>query len=86
MLLRGVLEPVNPQERVVYQNLQVLVEVATIQQAEHSTSRLRHVPSLPTGGVGTRQMDRSIHLPLQPPSAAREAMVTPWPDLAPALL
>ena len=38
MLLRGIPEPVDPQERVVYQNLWVLVETATIQQAKSSTS------------------------------------------------
>ena len=52
MLLRGVLEPVNPQERAVYRNLRVLVEAAAVQQAESSTSRLRPAPSLPTGGRG----------------------------------
>ena len=31
MLLRGVPEPVDPQERAVYWNLRVLVEVAAIQ-------------------------------------------------------
>ena len=30
ILLRGVPEPVNPQERAVYQNLWVLVEVAAV--------------------------------------------------------
>ena len=40
MLLRGVPEPVDPQERVVYRNLWVLVEAATVQQAESSASRL----------------------------------------------
>jgi len=38
MLLRGVPEPVDPQERAVYQNLRVLVEVATAQQAVSSAS------------------------------------------------
>ena len=52
MLLRGIPEPVDPQERAVYQNLRVLVEAAAVQQAESSASRLRHVPSLPNGGAG----------------------------------
>ena len=38
MLLRGVPEPIDPQEREVYRNLRVLVEATTIQQAESSTS------------------------------------------------
>ena len=38
MLLRGVPEPVDPQERAVYRNLRVLVEAAAVQQAESSTS------------------------------------------------
>ena len=38
MLLRGVLEPVDPREREVYQNLWVLVEAVVVQQAESSTS------------------------------------------------
>ena len=38
MLLRGVLEPVDPQERAVYRNLRVLVEAAAVQQAESSAS------------------------------------------------
>ena len=38
MLLRGVPEPVDPQERAVYQNLRVLVETVAVQQAESSTS------------------------------------------------
>jgi len=38
MLLRGVPEPVDPQERAVYQNLRALVEATAIQQAESSTS------------------------------------------------
>ena len=32
-----------------------------------------------------RQMDRSIHSPLQPLGAAQEEAVAPWSDLAPAL-
>ena len=40
MLLRGVPEPVNPQERAVYRNLQVLVEATAVQQAKSSASRL----------------------------------------------
>ena len=40
MLLRGVPEPVDPQERAVYRNLWVLVAAATVQQAESSVSRL----------------------------------------------
>ena len=40
------------------------------------------MPSLPTGGVGTRQMDRSIRSPLQPPSAARVAAAAPRSDPA----
>ena len=40
MLLRGVPEPVDPQERAVYRNLRVLVEAAAVQQAESSASRL----------------------------------------------
>ena len=31
MLLRGIPEPVDPQERAVYQNLRVLVEATTVQ-------------------------------------------------------
>ena len=54
MLLRGVPEPIDPQERAVYRNLRVLVEVAAVQQAESSALRLRLAPSLPTGGTGTR--------------------------------
>ena len=42
------------------------------------------MPSLPTGGVGTRQMDRSIRSPLQPPSAAQEAAATLRSNPAPA--
>ncbi|XP_066394046.1 uncharacterized protein [Miscanthus floridulus] len=38
MLLRGVPEPVDPQERAVYQNLWVLVEAASVQQVESSAS------------------------------------------------
>ena len=77
MLLRGVPEPVDPQERAVYRNLRVLVEAATVQQAESSTSRLRPASSLATGGTGTRQTDRSIRSPLQPSGAARGAATTP---------
>ena len=40
MLLRGIPEPVDPQERVVYRNLRVLVEAVIIQQVESSVSRL----------------------------------------------
>ena len=36
MLLRGVPEPIDPQERAVYQNLRVLVEAAAVQQVESS--------------------------------------------------
>ena len=39
MLLRGVPELVDPQERAVYRNLRVLVEAAAVQQAESSASR-----------------------------------------------
>ena len=53
MLLRGVPEPVDPQERAVHRNLGALVEAVAVQQAESSTSRLRLVASLPTRGVGT---------------------------------
>ena len=53
MLLRGVSEPVDPQERAVHQNLWVLVETSTVQQAETSASRHRLMASLPTKGVGT---------------------------------
>ena len=38
MRLRGVPEPVDPQERAVYRNLRVLVEAAAVQQTESSTS------------------------------------------------
>ena len=38
ILLRGVPEPVDPQERAVYRNLRVLVEAAAVQQADSSTS------------------------------------------------
>ena len=38
MLLRGVPEPVDPQERAVYRNLRVLVEAAAVQQAKSSAS------------------------------------------------
>ena len=38
MLLHGVPEPVDPQERAVYRNLQVLVEAIAVQQAESSAS------------------------------------------------
>ena len=38
MLLCGVPEPVDPQERAVYRNLRVLVEAATVQQAKSSAS------------------------------------------------
>ena len=40
MLLGGVPEPIDPQERAVYRNLRALVEVAAVQQAESSASRL----------------------------------------------
>ena len=40
MLLRGVPEPVDPQERAVYWNLRVLVEAAAVQQAETPTHAL----------------------------------------------
>ena len=40
MLLCGVPEPIDPQERAVCRNLRVLVEAATVQQAESSASRL----------------------------------------------
>ena len=36
MLLCGVSEPVDPQERAVYRNLGVLVEAAAVQQSESS--------------------------------------------------
>ena len=83
MLLRGVPEPIDPQERAVYQNLWALVEATVVQQAKSSTSRLRQAPSLPTRGLGMHQRDRSICSPLQSPSAAREAAATPQSDLAP---
>ena len=38
MLLHGVPELVDPQERAVYRNLWVLVEAAAVQQAESSAS------------------------------------------------
>ena len=57
MLLRGVPEPVDPQERAVYRNLWVLVEAAAVQQAESSAPRLQPTPSLPTGGTGTHHSD-----------------------------
>ena len=38
MLLRGVPEPVDPRERAVYWNLQVLVEAAAVQQAKSFAS------------------------------------------------
>ena len=38
MLLRGVPEPVDPQERAVYWNLRVLVEATAVQQEESSAS------------------------------------------------
>ena len=53
MLLRGLPEPNDPQEQVIHQNLWALVETATIQQEESSTSQHRLVASLPTKGVGT---------------------------------
>ena len=40
MLLHGVPELVDPQEREVYQNLPVLVEATAVQQAERSASQL----------------------------------------------
>jgi len=40
MLLRGVPEPIDLQERAVYRNLQALVEAAAVQQVESSASRL----------------------------------------------
>ena len=38
MLLRGLLEPVGPQEQAIHQNLRALVESITVQQAESSAS------------------------------------------------
>jgi len=38
MLLRGLLEPVDPQEQMVHRNLRALVETAAVQQAESSAS------------------------------------------------
>jgi hypothetical protein len=38
MLLRGVPEPIDPQERALHWNLRALVEAAAIQQAESSAS------------------------------------------------
>ena len=40
MLLHGVPEPVDPQERAVYWNLWALVEATAVQQVESSASRL----------------------------------------------
>ena len=38
MLLRGLPEPVDPQEQAVHRNLRALVETAAVQQAESSAS------------------------------------------------
>ena len=38
MLLRGVPEPVDPQERAVHRNLRVLVESTVVQQAKSFAS------------------------------------------------
>ena len=38
MLLRGLLEPVDPQEQVIHRNLWALVETTAIQQAESFVS------------------------------------------------
>ena len=41
------------------------------------------MPSLPTRGTGTRQMDRSVRSPLQPPAPARSAVVVPRSNRVP---
>ena len=38
MLLRGLPEPIDPQEQAVHRNLRALMETAAIQQAESSAS------------------------------------------------
>ena len=38
MLLRDILEPIDPQVQVVYRNLRALVEAAAVQQKESSAS------------------------------------------------
>ena len=64
MLLRGLPEPNDPQEQAIHQNLWALVETTAVQQAESSTSRHRLTASLPTGGMGAHQSNRSIRSPL----------------------
>ena len=84
MLLRGLLEPVDPQEQAVHRNLRVLVETAAVQQVESAASRHQLVASLPTRGVGTHQTNRSIRSPLQSLGTEQEAAAAPRPALAPA--
>jgi hypothetical protein len=45
MLLRAMLEPSTPEARNLRRMAQALIEQATVQQAESSTSRMRHQPS-----------------------------------------
>ena len=84
MLLRGLLEPIDPLEQAIHRNLQTLVETAAVQQAESSTSRNRLAASLLTRGVGTHQTNRSIYSPLQSLGTEQEATAAPWHALAPA--
>ena len=77
MLLRGLPEPVDPQEQAIHRNLQALVETAAVQQAESSASQHRLTTACPTGGTGLRQSNRSVHSPLLLPGMGQEAMATP---------
>ena len=62
MLLRGLPEPVDPQEQVIHQNLRALVETATVQQAKSSASRHRAWPlALPGEWGHTSQIALSTH-------------------------
>ena len=79
MLLRGLSEPIDPQEQAIHRNLRALVETTAVQQAKSSTSHQlhQHAASCPAGGLGAHQLNHSIHSPQQLPSVEQEAAAMP---------
>jgi hypothetical protein len=60
MLLRAMPAPSTPEARNLHREAQVLIEQATVQQAESSASRIRHQGSVREDG-GAQGQEASIH-------------------------
>ena len=62
-LLRAMPEPSTPEGRNLRQEARMLIEQATVQQAENSASRMRSAASAKAGGTAQQDHEASVHTP-----------------------